>query len=148
MGIDEEHLLSVLGAWLPDRRWFGGKGHRITRLRVVSRTSVCHGGEHLVLGVEIDGRSSQIYQVPVFFEGRSGAGVIAEVEGGYLHDGLARVEVVTSLLTVGGPAVLNPAEPASDHWRSGGGTPACSERAAFWTWNRATRRSSSTIPYW
>ena len=109
MGIDEEHLLSVLGAWLPDRRWFGGKGHRITRLRVVSRTSVCHGGEHLVLGVEIDGRSSQIYQVPVFFEGRSGAGVIAEVEGGYLHDGLARVEVVTSLLTVGGPAVLNPA---------------------------------------
>jgi hypothetical protein len=71
----------VLSAWLPERRWFAGKGHKITRMRIASRVPVCDGGEHVILAVEIDARSWQVYQVPVFLAAESGPGLIAQVDG-------------------------------------------------------------------
>ena len=122
MGIDESGLLSVLAEWLPERRWFAGKGHRITTMRVVARTPLCDGGDHVVLAVEIDGRAWQIYQVPLMLSPESGPGFIAQIDGVYVHDGLAREEVVTALVASAGGAVLNPAgtgpEPAPQ-WRRG-----------------------------
>lgn len=110
----------MLAEWLPQRRWFAGKGHRLTDLRVAARTPVCEGGEHVVLAVEIDGRSWQVYQVPVFVTAECGPGFIAEMDGVCVHDGLAREEIVTALVAAGEEAVLNPAatgERPSAQWR-------------------------------
>ncbi len=129
MGIDESGLLSVLAEWLPARRWFAGKGHRITTMRVAARTPVCDGGDHVVLAVEIDGRAWQIYQVPLLVSPESGPGLIARIDGVYVHDGLAREEVVTALVSSAGGAVLNPAgtgpEPAPQWRRGPAGTGPC-----------------------
>ena len=120
--LGEDQLISVLRGWLPDRRWFAGKGHRVTQVRIAARTPVCEGGEHIVLAVEIDGRSWQVYQVPILVAGESGPGAIAQIEGLWVHDGLAREEIVTGLVGASGGAVLNPAgtgERPVAQWRRG-----------------------------
>ena len=122
LGIDEADLLSVVAQWLPHRRWFAGKGHRLSDMRVASRTGVCEGGEHVVFAVEIDGRTWQVYQIPVFVDPEAGPGLIGEVDGRYVHDGLAREEFVTALVAAEGGAVLNPAGTGSHpapQWRRG-----------------------------
>ena len=94
----------------------------MTHVRVAARTPVCEGGEHVVLAVEIDGRSWQVYQVPVFIAAVPGPGLIVEFEGLFVHDGLAREEIVTTLVSEGAGAVLNPAGTGAApvaQWRRG-----------------------------
>lgn len=61
-----EPLLDLVRPWLPGRRWFAGKGHLITDVRLCSATPLPGGvaGAHAVVGVQLDDAEWQVYQVP------------------------------------------------------------------------------------
>lgn len=99
MGLTDSELLEVLQPWLLDRRWFAGKGHRITRLEVTSRHPLGDDIEHLTIGVEIDGAHFQVYQVPVVFLSLPHSeSLIGPLGRGYLHDGVQHEAVMAALL--------------------------------------------------
>ncbi len=110
MGLTDAELLDVLHPWLVQRRWFAGKGHRITELAITSRTELSGHAEHLTVGVQVDGTHFQVYQVPVVLLPQPHAeSLIGPAGRGYLHDGLAHEHVMTALLaTAGETARLNP----------------------------------------
>jgi maltokinase len=109
---DAEYADAV-AAWLPHQRWFAAKGHRLTQVAVVARAPVpgVPTAEHVLVGVEVDGKHWQIYQVPVVLESQADdATVIGAVGDGILHDGLTRGDVVRGLLRDSSEkARLNPA---------------------------------------
>lgn len=111
MGLTDTELLEVLQPWLLDRRWFAGKGHRITGLAITSRTSLTEDVEHLSVGVEVDGTHFQVYQVPVLYRCEPDPdSLIGPAGGRYLHDGLPHPEVMAAMLAAVSPtAALQPA---------------------------------------
>jgi maltokinase len=98
----DDQLLAVIGSWLPSRRWFAGKGHEITDLRMVARHSISGAPEaaHLVVAVQVDGKHWQIYQVPVTMAASADpATLVGRIGGVSVHDGTAYESVLTGLLT-------------------------------------------------
>lgn len=103
MGLTDSELLEVIQPWLLERRWFAGKGHRITEVMVAGRTALTEHADHLIIGVEVDGTHFQVYQVPVCMLGEPHAGSLIGPAGrGYLHDGLAHADVMAALLATAG----------------------------------------------
>lgn len=99
MGLTDSELLEALQPWLLERRWFAGKGHRITRLEIVGREVLGDGIEHLAVGVEIDGTHFQVYQVPVvLLDAPHADSLVGPAGRGYLHDGLQHEAVMVALL--------------------------------------------------
>lgn len=99
MGLTDSEILEVLQPWLLERRWFAGKGHRITRMELTSRESLGEGIEHLSVGVEIDGTHFQVYQVPVVLLPEAHEQSLIGAAGrGFLHDGLQHEAVMVALL--------------------------------------------------
>lgn len=127
MKLTDADLLRVIGTWMPDRRWFAAKGHRLAGLRVASRVAVpAAPGEHLVIAAHVDGRQWQAYQVPVrYSDQHDPASAIGVIDGIEVQDGLAHHDVVAGLLGTGaGPAALDPAnDPGPPHarWAAPGG---------------------------
>jgi maltokinase len=98
----DDQLLAVIGSWLPSRRWFGGKGHEITGLRMVARHEIpgSPGAAHLVIAVQIDGRRWQIYQVPVAIGSAADpATLVGRIGDVCVHDGTAYEGPVNGLLS-------------------------------------------------
>lgn len=117
-------LLRVLGAWLPDRRWFAAKGEHLTDLRLVARTPVPDApGEHLVIAAHVGGRHWQAYQVPVRYADQREAGsAIGSIGSIRVQDGLAHRDIVAGLLGYGGqPPRLDPADQQGPQWITPGG---------------------------
>ncbi len=94
----EADVLAALRPWLAQRRWFAGKGHRITGLAFASAYPLdVPGAWHTTVAVEIEGGTTQVYQVPLLLCD-IGAGVVGTVGGRHLHDGLQHSAVVAAML--------------------------------------------------
>lgn len=66
--IDDATLARLLTDWLPEQRWFAGKGLELSGVRVARRAVMLDDPEvlveHLLVDLEVDGRP-QRYQVPI-----------------------------------------------------------------------------------
>ena len=66
--VDDSTLTDLLTAWLPEQRWFAGKGQELTGVRITRRAVFLDHPEvlveHLLVDLEVDGRP-QRYQVPI-----------------------------------------------------------------------------------
>ncbi|WP_314038137.1 maltokinase N-terminal cap-like domain-containing protein [Dietzia sp. CH92] len=66
--VDDTTLARLLTDWLPEQRWFAGKGLELTGVRVTRRAVMLDDPEvlveHLLVDLEVDGRP-QRYQVPI-----------------------------------------------------------------------------------
>ncbi len=66
--LDSAALAKALRGWLPDRRWFGGKGRTIRSVKVVSQTCLRDGDpslHHVLVDVSYGDGQPETYQVPV-----------------------------------------------------------------------------------
>src|SRR3954469_1645958 len=66
--LDATALTKALRGWLPDRRWFGGKGRPIKSVKVVSSTCLREQPpslHHVLVEVAYRDGGSDLYQVPV-----------------------------------------------------------------------------------
>src|SRR3954453_13706852 len=66
--LDTTALAKALRGWLPDRRWFGGKGRGIRSVKVVSQTCLREGDpslHHVLIDVSYGDGQPETYQVPV-----------------------------------------------------------------------------------
>ena len=102
-----ENLAPALANWLPQRRWFGGKGRTIVRVapvRVATVLDRLEGGGPLglVTIVEVcfaDGAPPQLYQVPLGFRrGGTEFPVIATIGELAGYDATADAEITGELL--------------------------------------------------
>lgn len=107
-------LAEVLAPWLPGRRWFAGKGHTITEIRVCEAATIPSGAPllHVVVGVQLDGELWQTYQVPVslYSQPHPDRSPIGQLTSGpWVHDALADMAVAADLLVASGTrAVVDP----------------------------------------
>ncbi|AWH91364.1 maltokinase N-terminal cap-like domain-containing protein [Dietzia lutea] len=66
--VDDATLARLLTDWLPEQRWFAGKGLELSGVRVTRRAMMLDDPEvlveHLLVDLEVDGRP-QRYQVPI-----------------------------------------------------------------------------------
>ncbi|MCT1883800.1 hypothetical protein M3C36_01175 [Dietzia cinnamea] len=66
--VDDTALARLLTDWLPEQRWFAGKGLELSGVRVARRAVLLDDPEvlveHLLVDLEVDGRP-QRYQVPI-----------------------------------------------------------------------------------
>lgn len=114
----QRDIADALRAWLPGRRWFAGKGHRITAAAV---TEVCSlPGEvavaHLVVGVQLDGDHWQAYQVPLslYAQEQPGLEPIGRLASGtWVYDAVADPAAIGPLLATARPQPV--VDPASTH---------------------------------
>src|SRR3954452_11525024 len=66
--LDTTALAKALRHWLPERRWFGGKGRGIRSVKVVSETCLRDGDpslHHVLIDVSYGDGQPETYQVPV-----------------------------------------------------------------------------------
>jgi maltokinase len=66
--LDAAALAKALRSWLPDRRWFGGKGRPIKSVKVVAQTCLRESDpslHHVLIQVAYRDGESDLYQVPV-----------------------------------------------------------------------------------
>lgn len=106
-------ICGLLRTWLPGRRWFAAKGHDLTRIEVLNRRPRDQDVELLIVGVQVDGRSWQVYQVPVVWMADRDDDLEEFCIGvssrrGWAYDALAVSPGVHALLSVVSP------EPALD----------------------------------
>ncbi len=107
-------LAEVLTRWLPERRWFAGKSHTITALRVCEVTSLPSAVPllHVVVGVQLDDALWQTYQVPLslYSEPHAAMVPIGQLDSGaWAHDALADPSAVGDLLVASdGRAEVDP----------------------------------------
>ena len=99
----QKDLAHILAEWLPSQRWFAGKGHSLTAVRLsqVSTLTAEVAVAHLVVGVQLDGDHWQTYQVPVSLRADPQPGVssIGRLSGGdWAYDALTDPEAMTALL--------------------------------------------------
>ena len=99
----QRHVAVALREWLPQRRWFAGKGHEITAIRFceVSNAPAEVAVAHVVIGVELDGDHWQTYQVPMslYADQHPDLMVIGQLPGGdWVHDALSDPAAVPALL--------------------------------------------------
>ncbi|MGB8020879.1 MAG: aminoglycoside phosphotransferase [Candidatus Nanopelagicales bacterium] len=115
---DQKDIAQLLIEWLPSQRWFAGKGHVLTEVRL-SQVSTLPGADavaHLVVGVQLDGDHWQAYQVPVSLraDATPGASLIGRLpSGGWVHDALADPDAMTAML--GNGAAAPSVDPARTH---------------------------------
>jgi maltokinase len=114
----QKDLAHILGEWLPSQRWFAGKGHSLTQVRLsqVSTLTAQVAVAHLVVGVQLDGDHWQTYQIPVSLRADPQPGVssIGQLSGGdWAYDALTDPDAMTALLgrVADSPAV----DPACTH---------------------------------
>jgi maltokinase len=88
-------LLDAIAAWIPERRWFGGKGRGITGLTVVLDETLATGDpvvHDVVLSVAFADGGSDLYHVPLAWRGdvpeRLEPAVITRVDGLAAYDAL------------------------------------------------------------
>ncbi len=117
-GSQRTELAGLLVEWLPRQRWFAGKGHSITavRLEQVSRLRCDVPVAHLVVGVQLDGESWQTYQVPVSLRADriAEAAMIGRLAAGeWVHDALTDPVAMTALLS--DSASVPTVDPARTH---------------------------------
>ena len=66
--VDDDTIARLLTDWLPEQRWFAGKGLELTGVRITRREVFLDDPEvlveHLLVDLEVDGRP-QRYQVPI-----------------------------------------------------------------------------------
>lgn len=66
--VDDAELVTLLGSWLPEQRWYAGKGADVEAIEILERTPLSRSDEltleHLLLRVRAGGRDA-VYQVPV-----------------------------------------------------------------------------------
>lgn len=109
-------LIDVLRAWLPAQRWFAGKGHAITALRLsqVSTLPAEVAVAHVVATVQLDGDHWQTYQVPVslYADPHPELRTIGQLAGGdWAYDALTDPAAIPALLSSVAPSpVVDPAE--------------------------------------
>ena len=108
----------LLVDWLPRQRWFAGKGHSITavRLEQVSTLRCEVPVAHLVVGVQLDGESWQTYQVPVSLRAdriADAAAIGRLATGEWVHDALTDPVAMTALLS--DSASVPTVDPARTH---------------------------------
>src|SRR5882672_4123542 len=65
---DAAALAKALRAWLPERRWFGGKGRPIKSVKVASSTCLRDGDpslHHVLVDIAYRDGELDLYQIPV-----------------------------------------------------------------------------------
>ncbi len=97
-------LTALLEQWLPEQRWFAGKGRTMTAVVVsaVSSVPAASAVAHVVVGVALDDEIWQTYQVPVSVYGEPHAGLrlIGQLSGGdFVYDALSDPAAVPLLLS-------------------------------------------------
>jgi maltokinase len=114
----QKDLAHVLAEWLPSQRWFAGKGHSLTEVRLsqVSTLAAEVAVAHLVVGVQLDGDHWQTYQVPVSLRAdpqpeMSSIGRLSA--GDWVYDALADPHAAPALL--GHVADTPTVDPARTH---------------------------------
>lgn len=100
----QRNLAALLERWLPDQRWFAGKGRTMTALVVseVSTVPAANAVAHVIVGVQLDGELWQTYQVPVsvYNEPHAGLRLIGQLSGGdFVYDALSDPAAVPPLLS-------------------------------------------------
>ena len=98
-------LEDVLRAWLPQQRWYGGKGKDVTAVRIEHEERL-PGGEdlrHVLLHVTDQDGAIELYQVLLGFrtgdvEPRLKNAVVGDVDGRTLYDAVHDPEAVGALL--------------------------------------------------
>ncbi len=107
-------LSGLLRQWLPEQRWYAGKGRAISELVVTAASRAPSAPEviHIIVGVQLDAMHWQTYQVPVsvYRDERPGLRVIGQLaDGRWVHDALSDQEAVPALLVASGaPAEVDP----------------------------------------
>ncbi len=99
--ITDDELLAIIRQWLPGRRWYAGKGHLITQMRMSARHGIlgARQGQHLVVAVQTDGKRWQVYQIPVVvLDTMDPATFIGSVGRQHVHDGTAYEVVLAGML--------------------------------------------------
>jgi maltokinase len=111
-------LTRLLTGWLPEQRWFAGKGHRISAVTLCEAFTLPGpvAVAHLVVGVQLDDEHWQAYQVPVSFyaDPHPGLAPIGQLSGGvWAHDALRDPAALPALLTASGTTAQ--VDPAATH---------------------------------
>ena len=98
-------LTALLAQWLPEQRWFGGKGRAVTSVDVESETALPgpSGLTHLLLRVRDEGGGTERYQVLLGrladeTPQRLQHAVIGEADGDVLYDAVHDIEATEALL--------------------------------------------------
>lgn len=115
----------MVANWLPDLRWFGGKGAQVTGARVLARNDMGGPWEgpgliHLVVGVQLDGTAWQVYQAPLLVRAQadplSESSFIQRLADWYVYDALGDPRAPARMLeaVADHPAV----DPAATHGRT------------------------------
>jgi maltokinase len=119
-GVTNEELGAAVAAWLPDLRWYAGKGRPITDTKVLARCDMAgpRPGQsvvHLVIGVELESNQWQAYQVPLLAStGILGpAPKIAEIGGLSWYDALS--DELAPAVLAGWVADVAAVDPAVTH---------------------------------
>lgn len=121
----QAELLERVSVWLPGRRWFGGKGRRITDAKLCESTPLggVMPGENAIVGVQLDGTDWQVYQVPFVRKPKTDPVARAQLIGPlgdcFLYDAAAESGAPALL---GAPA--NPPEVDPSHTHGPGGASA------------------------
>ncbi len=112
----QTHLVNALATWLPKQRWFAGKGHELTAVRLSQITTLT--GEvavaHVIATVELDGDHWQTYQIPIslYAEPHPGLSPIGQLEDAdWAYDALTDPAAIPSLLAnVAAHPAMDPAD--------------------------------------
>lgn len=99
----QRDIADALAQWLPSRRWFAGKGHRISAVTLteVSALPSDRAVADLVVGVQLDGDRWQTYQVPVSLYAKAQPSLepIGQLPSGtWLYDAVADPAAIGALL--------------------------------------------------
>ena len=99
------NLSDVLAGWLPEQRWFGGKGRGIASVSVERETSIGgpHGLVHALLSVQDDNGAAERYQLLLGrtteeLPPRLRSAVIGELDGEVLYEAVHDEESAAALL--------------------------------------------------
>ena len=105
--VDDATLVRLLTGWLPEQRWFAGKGRELSGVAIARRAVLLDVPEvlieHLLVDVRVDGRP-QRYQVPLATahtlpDDRRAFPLTAEGETPVVYDGLRDPRGTESLVT-------------------------------------------------
>lgn len=113
-----QDLAAALRLWLPEQRWFAGKGHALTAVLLNQVTTLPSevAVAHLVVAVQLDGDHWQTYQVPVsvYADPHPGPNAIGQLSGGdWAYDALTDPQAIPALLA---DAASTPeVDPAATH---------------------------------
>ena len=105
--VDEATLTALLAAWLPEQRWFAGKGRELSGVRIARRAVLLDHPEVLVEHLLVDvlaGGLPQRYQVPLATahtlpDDRRAFPLTAEGADPVVYDGLRDPRGTESLVT-------------------------------------------------